>query len=216
MSKRLLISLSVIVALVVAFSEATLVAAISSPLERGLSSRASSQPGRPWFHEAMIPAGTMLRLRLDNAVGSHISYVGEPVQAHLDRAIRVDGELALPVGSVVLGEVTDATPAGGADGRALVGMAFDMLAIGPDRYAFDGNLIARADRADPERDAIDVIPATAGALTDAVEGSVDGQGYVLASAPNRDVRVSPGSIVWVRLTVPLRIHIRSSWPRGGA
>jgi hypothetical protein len=217
-----LLACAVMVAVVVAVSEAIFVAAVSSPLERSLVSQAAAQAQRTWYRAVMVPAGTVFRLRLDNAIRSDISRVEDPVQAHLDRPVVIAGEVGIPVGSVVLGTVTDIRRASGLTGRAHVAMGFDNLSIGRDGYAISTEMVGRADRSAPQRDAIDiVVPVTAGTLIGdpiggergaaigGTLGAVAGAGYVL-SAPGSDVGVSPGNLVWVRLAEPLWIRVRST------
>jgi len=52
-----------------------------------------------------VPRGTLLRVRLEKAVGSFASLPGSPVQAVLIAPVKVDGVVMFPVGSIVKGEI---------------------------------------------------------------------------------------------------------------
>src|SRR5262245_11642154 len=78
--------------------------------------------------EATLPAGTLLRVRLDNTVGSDISHVEDSVRARLVSPIVVGGRTLVPVGSAVTGSVTQAMRSGKVKGRARLGIRFNTLA----------------------------------------------------------------------------------------
>src|SRR5580700_798017 len=52
-----------------------------------------------------VPAGTPLHIRLTTTVGSYASKVGSPVSALLIAPVMLDGNVILPVGSLVSGRV---------------------------------------------------------------------------------------------------------------
>jgi hypothetical protein len=60
----------------------------------------------------VIPAGTVLRLRVDRSFGSDISRVEDPVSATLARPIVVDGRTVLREGSLASGYVSQAVRPG--------------------------------------------------------------------------------------------------------
>lgn len=59
-----------------------------------------------------IPAGTVLRLRLDRGFGSDISRVEDSVIATLASPVVINGRTLLPTGSVASGYVSEATRPG--------------------------------------------------------------------------------------------------------
>ena len=56
--------------------------------------------------DATVPAGTILRMRLENSVGSDISRIETPVHATLANPIVVGGRTVVPAGSAVTGSVS--------------------------------------------------------------------------------------------------------------
>ena len=72
---------------------------------------AAPAPSREAFRERAItiPAGTILRLRVQNSFGSDTSRAEDPVRATLVTTIRRNGEEVLPAGSTARGFVTSVT-----------------------------------------------------------------------------------------------------------
>ena len=90
-------------------------------------SAATSGPATPVARltEVTIPSGTTLRLALTSAVNSDTSRVEEPVRATLRSPVTINGQVALPAGSEVMGVVTDAEGSGRVKGRARVAFRFN-------------------------------------------------------------------------------------------
>src|SRR6516165_7164424 len=66
-----------------------------------------------------VPAGKVLTVRLANEVGSKISQSGQTFGGSLAKPVEVDGEVVIPAGARVEGEVVDAKPLGRFKGGAL-------------------------------------------------------------------------------------------------
>src|SRR5436190_7723136 len=60
------------------------------------------------IREVTLPAGTVLPVTLETAVGSDISRVEQPVEGRLRRAVTYHGVEVLPAGTAVKGHVTAA------------------------------------------------------------------------------------------------------------
>src|SRR5690349_18043936 len=138
-------------------------------------SRAAS--GAPEWQELTIPAGTSLPVVLATDVGSDISRVEQPVQAHLSQAVHVNGATALPEGSTITGVVTDATRSGKVKGQAHVAVRFD--AVTPrgedERYPIQTSSVARTAAATKKNDAVKILaPAAGGALIGRIAGGRKG------------------------------------------
>jgi hypothetical protein len=174
------------------------------------------------WREVTIPAGTALPLVLDTGVGSDISRVEQPVQAHLARAVVVRGATVLAQGSTVSGVVTDAVRSGKVKGRAHVAVRFTSLAPrGVDeRYRIRTAAVGRTAPATKKKDAITIgAPAAGGAVIGGIIGgkkgaaigtAVGGGGGTAAVLTTRgkEVHMGRGSIVTVRLTEPVTIKVR--------
>lgn len=77
------------------------------------NSEASAPANQPMEQAPIIiPAGTILSVRLDQPLGSKISQPGQAFSGTLSRGITVSGEPVIPSGAGVLGTVMDAKPLG--------------------------------------------------------------------------------------------------------
>lgn len=174
------------------------------------------------WREVTIPAGTALSLVLDTGVGSDISRVEQPVQAHLARAVVVRGATVLPQGSPVSGVVTSAVRSGKVKGRAHVAVRFDSVTPRglDERYRMRTAAVGRTAPATKKKDAIEIgAPAAGGAVIGAIVGGKKGAAIggavgggggtaVVLSTRGKEVRMGRGSLVTVRLTEPLTVKVR--------
>jgi len=173
-------------------------------------------------HDVTIPAGTVLPIVLDTAVGSDISHVEQPVAAHLSRPITLHGETILPAGSRVGGVVTDAKRSGRVKGRAHVAMRFDSLSPRGDneRYQIRAASLGRTAQGTKKKDALEIgAPAAGGAIIGAIVGGKKGAlvgtavgggagtGVVLATR-GKEVRLAKGAALSLKLASPVTIKVR--------
>jgi hypothetical protein len=68
----------------------------------------------------LIPAGTDVRVRLDQTLGTKYDHAGHPFQATLDSPIAVDGRVVVPTGTPFRGRVVVAKKSGRLRGRAVI------------------------------------------------------------------------------------------------
>lgn len=172
--------------------------------------------------EATIPAGTVLRVRLENSVGSDISRVEDPVRARLVNPIVIGGRTVVPAGSAVTGSVMQATRSGKVKGRARLGVRFHTLAPAGDRerYRISTRTWARVAPGTKKKDAAKIaIPATGGAIIGGLVGGKKGAAIgaaagggggtaVVLSTRGKEVRLGRGAVLLVRLTEPLTVNSR--------
>jgi len=93
------------------------------------SAPANSQPAEPVPTTITVPAGKVLTVRLADEVGSKISQPGQTFGGSLARAVEVDGEVVIPAGSRVQGEVVDAKAMGHFAGGALLELKLDSITV---------------------------------------------------------------------------------------
>jgi hypothetical protein len=79
-----------------------------------------------------IPMGTKIELLLEDPVSSQSSQVGESVAARLAAPIRVDGEIAVPSGTRVVGRVSEAKALAKIGGQARLAIEFESLEVAPE------------------------------------------------------------------------------------
>jgi hypothetical protein len=172
--------------------------------------------------EVTIPAGTPLSIILETPVNSTTSRVEEHVNAHLARAVVVDGATVVPEGSRVGGVVTDATQSGRVKGRAHIAVRFDSLTPSGsnDRYAIQTSSVGRTAQATKGKDALEIgAPAAGGAIIGAlvggkkgalVGGAVGGGAgtAVVLSTRGKEVKLQKGAALTLRLASPVTVKVR--------
>src|SRR5580765_563422 len=184
---------------------------------------AGAAPAAYREREITIPAGTILRLRVQNSFGSDTSRVEDPVRATLVTTIRRNGEEVLPAGSTARGFVTSATRSGKVKGRASVGVRFTSITPSSDRerYSMTTRPWVAVAPATKKKDALEIgVPAAGGAAIGALVGGKKGAGIgalagggggtaVVLSTRGKEVRVGRGATLAVRLVEPLTVRVQS-------
>lgn len=87
----------------------------------------SAQPPAPVI--ITIPAGKIITVRLSDAVGSKLSQQGQSFGGSLAKAVVVGGEVAIPAGAKVEGDVVDAKPLGRFAGGALLQLKLASITV---------------------------------------------------------------------------------------
>jgi hypothetical protein len=82
----------------------------------------------------IVPAGTVISVVLDQAVGSKISTPGQAFSATVQAPIEVDGKVAIPKGARASGIVKDAKPAGRFKGGAVLALTLTSVTIRNEDY----------------------------------------------------------------------------------
>ena len=172
--------------------------------------------------EITLPAGTSLPIVLDTTVGSETSHVEESVQAHLSRAVVVNGVAVLPEGSRVSGVVTDVTRSGKVKGRAHLAMRFTTLVPrgGEERYQIRTTAISRVAPGTKKKDALEIgAPAAGGAIIGGIIGGKKGAAIgaatgggagtaVVLSTRGKEVQVPKGTALALKLSEPITVRVR--------
>jgi hypothetical protein len=73
---------------------------------------AEAAQSSPAAANVIVPPGTVLTVRLTQELASKTSNAGDAFTATVSEAVMVDGKLLIPEGSIVSGNVTEATPMG--------------------------------------------------------------------------------------------------------
>ncbi len=171
--------------------------------------------------QVTVPAGTVLRLRLNRGFGSDISRVEDPVSATLSSPITIDGRAVLPEGSLASGYVSEATRPGKVKGRGRVAVRFTRITpAGNDaRYNMQTRSWVAVAPATKKKDALTIgAPAAGGAVVGGILGGKKGAGIgalagggagtaVVLTTRGKDVRIGRGTTLAVRLTAPLTVNV---------
>jgi len=79
--------------------------------------------------DIVVPAGTRMRIRLDNSISTKNSRPGDHFSATLVSPVAVDKAVILPVGTSVGGTVINAEPSGRLKGRAVLSLRLSTVAL---------------------------------------------------------------------------------------
>ena len=198
-----------------------LAATVVSSTPAAVTAAAAGEAAAYRTQQVTIPAGTLLRLRLNRSVGSDLSRVEDPVTATLATPVRYNGREVLPAGSTARGYVTTAERSGKVKGRARLGLKFSTIVTADDheRYNMATRSWVAVAPATKKKDALKIgVPAAGGAVIGALVGGKKGAGigalagggagtaYVLTTR-GKEVRLGRGATVSVRLASPLTVRV---------
>jgi len=91
----------------------------------------------------VIPRGTLLRVRVDEALSTRRNFRGDRFTAALTEPVIVDGENVLPSGTRLAGHVLISKPSGRLKGRALLELELDSFERYGHRYSITTTAAAR-------------------------------------------------------------------------
>lgn len=114
----------------------------------------SSKSTTPEPAPLVVPAGTVLTVRLGQAVGSKISQPGESFSATLAQAVVVEGQQVLPAGTRASGLIADAKPLGRFKGGARLQLKLTALDINGSSRSIDTSSVVRAEKGKGKRTAV--------------------------------------------------------------
>jgi hypothetical protein len=162
-----------------------------------------------------IPAGTVLTVRLAQALGSKISQPGQNFSATLARSIEIDGEVVVPAGAEATGTVAEAVPQGRFKGGAVLRLTLDSLAIKGTPHSIQTASVTEATKGKGKRTAVlagggaglgAIVGGLAGGGKGALIGALAGGGAGTAGAAftgKKDVELPAESALSFKLTQPL-------------
>jgi len=162
----------------------------------------------------VVPADTVLTVRLGDAVGSKISQPGQAFSGTLADAVLVGSKTALPAGASVTGTVVDAKPLG----RFKGGAALELQLTSVGGYSVQTVAVTETAKGKGKRTAVAVgggaglgalIGGLAGGGKGAAIGALAGAGAGTAGAAftgNKDILLPAESALSFKLAQPLTIR----------
>ena len=160
----------------------------------------------------IVPAGTMLTVRLGETLSSKTSQPGETFTATLATPVELEGRTVIPTGATATGKVVAARAAGRFKGASLLRIKLDSIAVNGKQHAIETSSISRSRKGKGKRTAALIGGgAGAGALIGALAGG--GKGAAIGGAGtagsaftgNRDVTLPAESSLSLKLEAPLVI-----------
>jgi len=130
-------------------------------------------PPPPPPQKVTIPSGTTLAVRLVDTIDSETATAGQTFHATLDSPLSVDGDVVIPSGYDVEGHVVDVQSAGKFQGKSLLKLQLDRIAVGTKYYNLQTDQYSRQGASRGKNTAEKV---GAGAAIGAIIGGIAGGG----------------------------------------
>lgn len=165
----------------------------------------------------IVPAGTVLTVRLGQTVGSKISTPGQTFTAVTAGPVEVDGQTAIPSGSAASGTVVDAKPLGRFKGGAVLQLRLTSITVDGSEKSISTSSVVRTQKGKGKRTAVmagggaglgALIGGLAGGGKGAAIGAVAGAGAGTGGAAftgNKDVVLPAESALSFKLEQPLEV-----------
>ena len=165
----------------------------------------------------IVPAGTVLTVRLGQALGSKISSVGETFTATVASPVTVDGRAAIPTGAAASGTVVDAKPLGRFKGGASLQLRLTSITVNGADQAISTSSVVRTQSGKGKRTAVlagggaglgALIGGLAGGGKGAAIGALAGAGAGTGGAAftgNKDIVLPAESALSFKLEQPLEV-----------
>jgi hypothetical protein len=176
------------------------------------------QPKAETIKPVVVPAGTMVTVRLGESVGSKISQPGQSFSATVASPVEVEGKAVIPSGASASGTVVDAKPLGRFKGGAALQLKLTSINInGSDRPVETSSLV-RSAKGKGKRTAVmagggagvgALIGGLAGGGKGAAIGALAGGGAGTAGAAftgNKDIVLPAESAITFKLEQPLELR----------
>jgi hypothetical protein len=172
------------------------------------------------FDELVVPAESVIGLQLERTISSETARVEDRIEARVTRDVRVDGRVAVPAGSRVLGSVALVERGGKMKERARLGVRFHTLvladgtthALQTDTVYREGESPAGSSAAKIGGGAIGgailgaIIGGGKGAVIGGTTGAGGGTAAVMAGS-RRPATMSAGSTMTVRVLSPVTVTV---------
>jgi hypothetical protein len=177
------------------------------------------EAARPRVPETVtVPAGKVLTINLADAVGSKISQAGQSFGGSLARPVEVNGEVVIPAGARVQGEVVDAKPLGRFAGGAVLQLKLDSISVHGQQMPVQTAMVTENAKGKGKRTGVmagggaglgALIGGLAGGGKGAAIGAVAGAGAGTAGSAftgNKDIVLPAESAIAFTLSEPLKIR----------
>lgn len=174
----------------------------------------------PRYEEVVLPATSVLGLRVDTPMSSDRARLEDRVEARVSRDVTVDGRVAVPSGSRVVGSVTLVERGGKMKERARLGVRFHTLVLADGREVPLRTEAIMREGESPSSESARKVGGAAigGAILGAIMGGGKGAmmggavgaagGSAAVMAGDRNAATLPaGTIVSVRLSDPAAVEV---------
>jgi BON domain len=191
--------------------------AASAP-EAPVSQAAAQAPEPPPPPQpVVVPAGTVLTVRVGQALGSKASQTGDSFTATVADPVAVKGKVVIPAGSTASGKVIEAQAKGKIKGEARLKLALTSITIKGNPYTIQTNMSSTTEKGKGKRTAVATGGGAAGgALIGGIagggKGAAIGAGVGAAAGflggtftGNKQIEIPAESALSFQLTQPLTV-----------
>jgi hypothetical protein len=184
-----------------------------SGMMSNMKSAAKAEVAKP----LIVPAGTVLTVRLGQAVGSKISSAGQTFTATLASPVDLEGKTAVPAGATASGTVVDAKPLGRFKGGAVLQLRLTSITVNGSEQSISTSSVVRTEKGKGKRTAVmagggaglgALIGGLAGGGKGAAIGALAGAGAGTGGAAftgNKDIVLPAESALSFKLEQPLQV-----------
>jgi hypothetical protein len=177
-----------------------------------------AEKARPEPKPVVLPAGTVLTVRMGEAVGSKISQAGQTFSATLAQPVEVGGRTVIPSGASASGVVADAKPLGRFKGGAALELKLTSVSVHGTDHPIQTVATTRTQAGKGKRTAVmagggaalgALIGGLAGGGKGAAIGALAGGGAGTGGAAftgNKDIVIPAESAVSFTLSQPLQLR----------
>lgn len=192
------------------------------PTSGGTKTSETKSPGlieRLTAKPVTVPEGTILTVRLKEALGSKTSNAGDPFEGSLADPISVGKNVVIPEGSDVTGTVVDAKPLGRFKGGARLEITLNSITVKGSKYDVETTSSAKAMKGKGKRTAIMVgggagVGAVIGALVGGGKGAAIGAGVGAGAGTagsaftgNKNIVLPAETLVEFKLVKPVQVKM---------
>lgn len=176
-----------------------------------------AEKAKPEAKPTVVPAGTVITVRLGQSVGSKISQPGQSFSATLANPVEIDGKVVIPDGASATGTVVDAKPLGRFKGGAALELRLSSIQIHGTDHPVETSALVRSAKGKGKRTAVmagggaglgALIGGLAGGGKGAAIGALAGGGAGTAGAAftgNKDIVLPAESALSFKLEQPLEV-----------
>ena len=187
------------------------------PQQNGASIPGGQQAGIP----VTVPAGAMLRIRINRGLDSNHIRLGAPFDGTVLTDVVADGQVAIPRGATVSGLVVGAKKAGIFKGQGELSLQLNSLTLGGQVYPLSTEVWEQSGRSKTAGTVgntvgLGLVGAFVGAIAGGGAGAAVGAGIGAgagvadsAATPGGQIMIPPESVLTFRTAAPATVHTLS-------
>lgn len=165
--------------------------------------------------DSLIPTGTELDVRLQDALSSERNQVEDRFLATTVVDLQAGNSVLIPAGSELRGVVSSVEKAGRLDRKGSITLTFDEITVEGETYPIRGTILEALEGEGLKGEAVKlgtaaglggIIGGVLGGAKGALLGVLIGGGGMVAATPGTDVELEPGTILRIRLDQPPAIR----------